>query len=200
MRTAESKTSAASGFAKKTPVKNFSISIRRIQAGEARAWSAAAAKIFFGDESAQWENLFVPWSKDKDALCLAAFAKSDDAEDDTKNDVENDGKKNTGAGSGERIVGTAGGLIVRPYNMVGCWGAATLPEFRGLGIQRAFLQERLRLAQQAGCDLAVTLTLPGTTSQRNAERAGFRTAYTKVVTIKRHPQGKGVYVDVPYGK
>jgi GNAT superfamily N-acetyltransferase len=187
MRTAKTKTSAGSGVAKKTPVRDFSInssiSIRHIQPSEAQAWSAAAAQIFFGDEAAQWENLFIPWSRDKDALCLAAFAQSND---DTH--------------TGEKIVGTAGGLIVRPYNMCGFWGAATLPEFRGLGIQRAFLQERLRLAQLAGCDLAVTLTLPGTTSQRNAERAGFRTAYTKVVTIKRHPRGKGVYVEVPYGK
>jgi GNAT superfamily N-acetyltransferase len=151
------------------------IKIRRIKPEEAKEWSAAAAQIFFGDQAAQWENLFIPWSTDKDATCLAAFA-------------------------GSRIVGTAGGLVVRRHNMMGLWGAATLPEFRGRGIQRAFFQERLRLAQQAGCDLAVTLTLPGTTSQRNAERAGFRPAYTKVVTIKRHPEGKGVYVEVPYSK
>jgi hypothetical protein len=49
------------------------------------------------------------------------------------------------------------------------------------------MKERLRITQKAGCDLAVTLTMPGTTSQRNVERAGFRTAYTKVVARKKHP-------------
>ena len=29
--------------------------------------------------------------------------------------------------------------------------------------------------------------MPGTTSQRNVERAGFRAVYTKVVVRKRHP-------------
>ena len=85
------------------------------------------------------------------------------------------------------MVAAAGGLIIPEYKMAGFFGAATLPEFRGRGIQTAFMQERLRVAQRAGCDLAVTLTMPGTTSQRNVERAGFRVAYTKVVVSKRHP-------------
>jgi hypothetical protein len=38
---------------------------------------------------------------------------------------------------------------------------------------------RWRLARASGCDLARTCTRPGTTSQRNAERLGFRVAYTK---------------------
>jgi GNAT superfamily N-acetyltransferase len=85
------------------------------------------------------------------------------------------------------MVACAGGLIAPEYGMAAFFGAATLPEFRGRGIQRAFMEERLRIARQAGCDLAVTLTMPGTTSQRNVERAGFRTVYTKVVVRKRHP-------------
>jgi GNAT superfamily N-acetyltransferase len=86
-----------------------------------------------------------------------------------------------------RIVGTASGLVVPEYKLGAFFGAATLPEFRGRGIQSAFMQERLRIAQQAGCNLAVTLTMPATTSQRNAERAGFRVAYTKVVCVKACP-------------
>ena len=44
--------------------------------------------------------------------------------------------------------------------------------------------QRLAMARDAGCDLAATNTLPGTASQRNAERAGFRVAYTKAVVAK----------------
>jgi hypothetical protein len=31
-----------------------------------------------------------------------------------------------------------------------------------------------------GCDLAMIVTVPGSGSQRNAEREGFRVAYTRV--------------------
>ena len=97
------------------------------------------------------------------------------------------------------MVGGAGGLIIPQYRTAGLFGAATLPEFRGRGIQTALLTNRLRLAQNAGCDLAVTLTMPGTTSQRNAERAGFKTAYTKVVVVKGHPKSGGA-VHVHYSE
>lgn len=83
-----------------------------------------------------------------------------------------------------RIAGGASGLIVKDHNMAAFFGASTIPEFRKRGVQTALLRKRLELARAAGCDLAVTLTLPGTTSQRNAERAGFRTAFTKAVAVK----------------
>ena len=58
-------------------------------------------------------------------------------------------------------------------------GASTVPEFRNLGAQNALLDYRLRLATEHGCDLALMATLPGSASQRNAERNGFRTVYTR---------------------
>ena len=58
-------------------------------------------------------------------------------------------------------------------------GAATLPEFRGRGLQSALLAERMRHALAVGCDLAMMVTLPGSSSQRNAERNGFGIAYTR---------------------
>jgi len=82
------------------------------------------------------------------------------------------------------IVGGASGLILREHNMAAFFGASTLPEFRKRSVQTALLRKRLEMAREARCDLAVTLTLPGTSSQRNAERAGFRTAFTKAVAIK----------------
>lgn len=59
-------------------------------------------------------------------------------------------------------------------------GASTIPEHRKLGAQRALMQARLRYAAEAGCDLAMmTAAEPGSASQRNAERQGFRIAYTR---------------------
>jgi hypothetical protein len=39
-------------------------------------------------------------------------------------------------------------------------------------------------ASEAGCEFAVVVTQGGSTSQRNAERLGFRVAYSKVTVIK----------------
>ena len=68
--------------------------------------------------------------------------------------------------------------------LLALFGAATLPQFRKHGIQTAFLHVRMAVATKAGCDLAVTVTLGGSTSQRNAERAGFRVAYSKATMVK----------------
>jgi GNAT superfamily N-acetyltransferase len=59
-------------------------------------------------------------------------------------------------------------------------GASTVPEARKQGAQRALLDARLRYAAEAGCDLAMMCAEPGSASQRNAERQGFRIAYTRI--------------------
>lgn len=59
-------------------------------------------------------------------------------------------------------------------------GASTIPEGRKQGAQLALLDNRLRFAAEQGCDLAMMCALPGSASQRNAERQGFRIAYTRV--------------------
>ena len=59
-------------------------------------------------------------------------------------------------------------------------GASTRPEWRGRGVQAALLRARLRHAAASGCDLAMVCAAPGSASQRNAERAGFRIAYTRI--------------------
>jgi GNAT superfamily N-acetyltransferase len=58
-------------------------------------------------------------------------------------------------------------------------GSATVPELRRRGLQAALLHERMRYAFEHGCDLAMMVALPGSDSQRNAERKGFRIAYTR---------------------
>ncbi|MDX2030859.1 MAG: GNAT family N-acetyltransferase [Blastocatellia bacterium] len=59
-------------------------------------------------------------------------------------------------------------------------GASTIPEGRRQGAQLALLDQRLRHAAEQGCDLAMMCALPGSASQRNAERQGFRIAYTRI--------------------
>ena len=59
-------------------------------------------------------------------------------------------------------------------------GASTVPDGRRQGAQLALLESRLRHAAEQGCDLAMMCALPGSPSQRNAERHGFRIAYTRI--------------------
>ena len=83
-----------------------------------------------------------------------------------------------------KLAPVAGGFIIPERKMVALSGDASSPEFRRRGLQTALQQARLKLAAEAGCDLAVTVTLGGTTSQRNAERLGFRLAYSKATMTK----------------
>ena len=59
-------------------------------------------------------------------------------------------------------------------------GASTIPDGRNRGAQRALLAHRLGYAAAHGCGLALMGALPGSGSQRNAERNGFRIAYTRI--------------------
>jgi GNAT superfamily N-acetyltransferase len=53
-------------------------------------------------------------------------------------------------------------------------GSSTVPELRRRGLQGALLEERMRYAADAGCDLAMMVAEVGSGSQKNAERKGFR--------------------------
>jgi len=58
-------------------------------------------------------------------------------------------------------------------------GASTVPAGRRQGAQNALLDARLQTAAANGCDVAMMVAAPGSSSQRNAERQGFRIAYTR---------------------
>jgi hypothetical protein len=58
-------------------------------------------------------------------------------------------------------------------------GASTVPAARRQGAQLALLEGRLRYAAEHGCTVAMMVAQPGSDSQRNAERHGFRIAYTR---------------------
>ena len=62
-------------------------------------------------------------------------------------------------------------------------GAATLPAHRRQGVQTALLLSRLDRARDAGCDIAVVTTQPGSKSQENVQRQGFQLLYTRAVLV-----------------
>ena len=78
----------------------------------------------------------------------------------------------------------AGGAAVSAqYGVCGLFGASTLPAFRRRGVQSALLAARLAWAREKGCELAVSITQPGSISHRNIERCGFRVAYTRTKLV-----------------
>lgn len=68
---------------------------------------------------------------------------------------------------------------------------ATLPQFRGRGVQTALQARRLAVAAEAGCELAVSEAAPGGASQRNMQRHGFSVAYTRVDFAVPRPEHGG---------
>jgi GNAT superfamily N-acetyltransferase len=64
-------------------------------------------------------------------------------------------------------------------------GTATRAEMRGRGLQTALLAHRLHAAARAGADLASVFVTPGSGSERNVERAGFRMVGARL-TLTRH--------------
>jgi GNAT superfamily N-acetyltransferase len=63
-------------------------------------------------------------------------------------------------------------------------GDGTTKPFRGVGLQSELIRARCAFARRQGCELATSSTAPGSTSQRNYERMGFRVAYTKALLTK----------------
>lgn len=55
----------------------------------------------------------------------------------------------------------------------------TAPEMRGKGAQTALLYHRIRQAAEEGCDLLVSQCAPGSISQHNQLKVGFKIAGTK---------------------
>jgi GNAT superfamily N-acetyltransferase len=78
----------------------------------------------------------------------------------------------------DRPVAAAGLSLIPPVAHLS--GASAIPEARRRGAQRALLAARLRYAAERGCTLATMGAAPGSASQRNAERQGFRIAYTRL--------------------
>ena len=83
----------------------------------------------------------------------------------------------------------ATGALTIHENVALLAGASTIPDARRQGAQLALLEDRLRYAATQGCTVAMMVALPGSGSQRNAERHGFRIAYTRTKWHLIKPRG-----------
>lgn len=137
------------------PRAGTSIMVREIHAGDSDVWSQVAGEGW-SSESAE----------------LAAF-------------VENFGRVITRAAGVHCFLAELDGrpIAAATLSLAGDMallaGASTIPVARKQGAQLALLAARLDFAAQRGVDLAMMVAVPGSASQRNAERQGFRSAYTR---------------------
>jgi GNAT superfamily N-acetyltransferase len=139
------------------------ITINRIGTEQLSQFDDVVARGFVnGDDPAPLQGMFSTFAQVQNSIALVAYC---------------DG----------HVAAGAGGLIIPERRMAALFGASTLPDFRDRGLQSALLHARLQLASEAGCDLAVVVTQPGSVSQRNAERAGFRVAYSKALLMRSCP-------------
>ena len=87
------------------------------------------------------------------------------------------------------VVATCG-LTIRD-GMATLGGMSVLPTERRRGVQAASIGRRLAIAQELGCDLAVTSTVVGGDSERNVARCGFRLSHA-VTTWRKSARRKSV--------
>jgi hypothetical protein len=66
--------------------------------------------------------------------------------------------------------------------ILGIFGTATVPRFRGRGVQVATAARAIADAGSA-VDFAIATTAPGSISQRNFERLGFQVLYTRTIFV-----------------
>ncbi|MBI3586492.1 MAG: GNAT family N-acetyltransferase [Ignavibacteriales bacterium] len=78
-----------------------------------------------------------------------------------------------------------GGTVFIQNGIAILGGASTLQQYRNLGIHTELLAHRLNHAYAKQCKLAMVTTLPGSISQRNAEKHGFRLAYARTKFSKQ---------------
>ena len=144
------------------------VEVRRIQPGEARQWAETMARGFIEEPE------FVPAGSDlkSDETFFRMLLAGDEAK----------GYFKFASFLGDSMI--AGGNLFIHEGVAMMNGASTLAAFRRRGAHSALHFARLAHAVDSGCDLARVVTQPGSTSQRNAERRGFRVAYTRAALVK----------------
>jgi hypothetical protein len=81
-----------------------------------------------------------------------------------------------------------GGAVYVIDGVAGLTGTATLPSFRGRGVQHAVVFRMLR-DLDGRADLATATTEPGSRSQRTFERFGFQVVYTRSIWVRAFTAG-----------
>lgn len=84
-------------------------------------------------------------------------------------------------------VPAGGGMLAAAGDTAALFATSTRPSYRRRGLQTAMLDWRLRFAKEQGSRMATIETDPGSDSQRNVERMGFRLAYAVSQLVKSNP-------------
>jgi len=153
------------------PTEMSNVLCRPVERPTAGRQSAVSVRVIVREEAQMWSDISAKgWSHEHPELCnflLDLGAISAAREDSVCFLAEYEGKP-----------GAAGVLCI--HDGVALFGgSATVPELRRRGLQAALLHKRMSYAFEHGCDLAMMVAQPGSGSQRNAERNGFRIAYTR---------------------
>lgn len=155
-----------------TPIEISSVMYRDLEEPSAQKQSNIAVRVIEPEEAALWSEVNAKgWTHEHPELL--DFLRSNGAIAAAREDspcflAEIDGQASA-----------AGGLSI--HDGVALFaGASTIPEMRRRGLQAALLEARMRYAFDHGCDLAMMVAEAGSESQRNAERKGFRVAYTRM--------------------
>ena len=143
-----------------SPASIADLTVKFCEPSEAFVWAQTILEGFVGALPASDENIAVLTSLfyQPEAVCLLARVNG---------------------------VPAGGGALSVHEGVAALYGASTIPAFRRRGIQGAIIQSLVAQAIERGCDLAYTLTEPGSVSQRNLERQQFRVGYTRVTLIRR---------------
>jgi GNAT superfamily N-acetyltransferase len=154
----------SAGDSRKWPDPASKVRVRRPAVDEAESYSLVVAKSFFENTeiSPEFLGIFTSCFHASGAFFFIA---------------EVDG------------VPAGGGMMSIHQDVASLGGTGILPEFRNRGAQTALLSARLALAAESGCDLAMVATNPGSGSQRNVERLGFRVVYTRTKSLKQWSAG-----------
>ncbi len=141
------------------PLLDPAFEVRRMGDEEVGAWGRVVVQGFTGEASLSQDDreIFEPIFFQAFAQCYLIFL------------------------AGEPVGG--GALVVRE-EMAYITSTSTLSAYRGRGVHTALMAAFLAMAKAQGCNLAAIGTLPGTVSERNAERLGFFPAFTKVVLVR----------------
>ncbi|HYE61668.1 MAG TPA: GNAT family N-acetyltransferase [Phycisphaerales bacterium] len=74
----------------------------------------------------------------------------------------------------------AAGALEVSGDIAALFGLSVLPAFRNRGLQSALIHHRLLAARDRGAKVATIGAAPGIGTERNARRAGFHVAYTRL--------------------
>ncbi len=156
-----------------TPIELSTVVVQELANVPAPAASPSGlrARVIDPDaDGASWIDTCVAgWATDEGAAAfMLTIARVNIANRSMTHYIVEDGGTPVGTGSMGVVEGVA--LLA---------GASTIPSARGRGAQALLLATRLHDARARGCDVAMMVASVGSQSQRNAERNGFRVAYTR---------------------